>query len=124
LIRSPIIHLHIMITEQYILEMYGKSWPIDFNGDGFEEFVFRDGVKNPGSSYSINRYFFCETNTVLTTRDYHIFQLYPDTIISFVGLTFYAADLDGDGNDDFTIDMTKKYAPCRLTREKKVVYLW
>jgi hypothetical protein len=93
------------------LEMCGKSWPIDFNGDGFEEFVFQDGVKNPGSSYSINRYFFCETNTVLTTRDYHIFQLYPDTNYQLITLRFSAADLDGDGRDDFTIIMSKKYAP-------------
>ena len=30
------------ISQTIQINMYGKSWPIDFNGDGWEEFVFRD----------------------------------------------------------------------------------
>ncbi|GAB1349944.1 hypothetical protein MASR1M107_21580 [Ignavibacteriales bacterium] len=69
--------------------------------------------------YANFRYHFCETNTVLTSRDYKILQLYPDTTYQFVGLRFYAADLDGDGKDDFTIDMTKKYAPAGSPERKR-----
>ena len=101
------------------LDMYGKSWPIDFNGDGYEEFVFQDYERNQGSFYANLRYYFCETNSVLTSRDYHILELYPDTTYEFVGLWFYAADLDGDGKDDFTIDMTKKYAPAGSPEKKR-----
>jgi hypothetical protein len=55
-------------TTVIYLDMYGKSWPMDFNGDGFEEFMFSDIVYKPGGSYANFRYFFCETNSVLTSR--------------------------------------------------------
>ncbi len=105
------------ISQTIQINMYGKSWPIDFNGDGWEEFVFRD-VQSSNTYVNIN-YLFCETNTVLTTRDYHILQLYPDTSYQFGGFTFYSADLDGDGYDDFTVDLYKKHAPAGSPAKKR-----
>lgn len=100
------------------LDMYGKSWPIDFNGDGYEEFVFKDAIRIPGSSYQHVRISICETNTLLTTRDYNTLILYPDTSYQ-LGLTFYAADLDGDGKDDISVDLYKKYAPVSSPERKR-----
>ncbi|MBK7866530.1 MAG: T9SS type A sorting domain-containing protein [Ignavibacteriales bacterium] len=101
------------------LDMFGKNWPIDFNGDGYEEFVFEDAVKNPGSLYANIRYYFCETNTVLTTRNYYVLQLYPDTNYQFAPFNAGFVDMDGDGKHDFTIDMTKKYAPSGSPEKKR-----
>jgi len=100
------------------LDMYGKSWPIDFNGDGYEEFIFKDAIRIPGSSYQHVRINICETNTFLTTRDYNTLLLYPDTSYQ-LGLTFYAADLDGDGKDDISVDLYKKYAPVSSPERKR-----
>jgi hypothetical protein len=54
----------------------------------------------------------------LTIRDYNTLLLYPDTSYQF-GLTFYVADLDGDGKDDFTIDLLHKYAPSGSPAKKR-----
>ncbi len=101
------------------LDMYGKSWPIDFNGDDWEEFVFQDYVRNQGSFYANIRYYFCETNSILTSRDYHILEHYPDTTYEFAGLKFYVADIDGDGKDDFTVDLLESYAPAGSPDRKR-----
>ncbi len=102
------------------LDMFGKSWPIDFNGDGWEEFVFSDIVYNTwNTSYANVRYHFCETNSVLTTREYKVLQFYPDTLYEFSPYKFYSADLDGDSKDDFTIDMYKRYAPASYPERKR-----
>ncbi len=88
--------------------LYGRDWPVDFNGDGWEEWV----------TYSNTGKFFF----IITTPEIHPVEYYalkPDSIYSnhrfkYNYLSF--ADIDGDGKTDFSPMLWNPNSPVELRR--------
>lgn len=79
--------------------LHGRDWPIDFDGDGWEEFVTY--------SYSWHYYFF-KTSTDIQPVDYRVIK--PDSAYSnykYLWNLVWFVDLDGDGKTDFSPVMWK-----------------
>jgi hypothetical protein len=98
------------------LFLKGQNWPIDFNGDGWEEFV---GTKNsyPTKSGSI---IFFETGSTDTLPTYHMLSdsnnaYYYSGNHSTVFQQF--ADLDGDGCTDISMEYLPVNIPDREFRK-------
>ncbi|MBP9123564.1 MAG: T9SS type A sorting domain-containing protein [Ignavibacteriaceae bacterium] len=74
--------------------LYGRDWPIDFDGDGWEEWV---------TFSTTGKFFFIISSPGLQPFEYHV--LIPDSAYSnyqfrYNYLSF--ADVDGDGKTDFS----------------------
>ena len=83
----------------HISILYGRDWPIDFDGDGWEEFVT--------FSYSYH-FFIFKTTTAIQPEEYGIIK--PDSAYStyeFYWDNPWFADLDGDGMSDISVRLTQ-----------------
>lgn len=98
------------------LFLKGQNWPIDFNGDGFEEFV---GIKNSFPSKSGSIVFF-ETGSTDTVPTCHILSdsnmpYYYQGNYSSIFQQF--ADIDGDGCTDISMEYLPMNIPDREFRK-------
>ena len=80
--------------------LYGRDWPIDYDGDGWEEFVT--------FSYS-NHFFIFKTRLEIQPEEYGIIK--PDS--GYSGYEFrwdnpWFADLDGDHRSDISVKLTQE----------------
>jgi hypothetical protein len=92
----------------HISILYGRDWPIDYDGDGWEEFVT--------FSYSWYFYFLMSTPEI-QPFEYHVLK--PDSAYSnyqfrYNNLSF--ADIDGDGKTDFSPFLERFDLPTSLRR--------
>jgi len=92
----------------HISILYGRDWPIDFDGDGWEEFVTL--------SYSWY-FFFLKSTSDIQPFEYHVLQ--PDSAFSnyrfwYNYISF--ADLDGDGKTDVSPMLSKTNPTVDLRR--------
>ena len=101
--------------------MMGRHWQIDFDGDGFEEFVCFSGYNVPSGFYNDRVYFF-RTDSLLTSRSYHKIELFPDQSYQFYRGSVTFTDIDGDDKTDFSINLTKKFAPVAAPTNKVRFY--
>jgi len=79
--------------------LYGRDWPIDYDGDGWEEFVT--------FSYSYH-WFILKTTPAIQPVEYGVIK--PDSAYStyeFYWDNPWFADLDGDGMSDISIRLTQ-----------------
>jgi hypothetical protein len=94
----------------------GQNWPIDFNGDGWEEFVGAQPVY-PTNAGSI---IFFETGSTDTLPTYHMLSdtsmpYYFQVTISSVFQQF--ADIDGDGCTDISMEYRPMNIPDKEFRK-------
>lgn len=88
--------------------LYGRDWPVDFNGDGWEEWVT---YSNTG------KFFFLISTPEIQPVEYHVLK--PDSAYSnyrfqYNNLSF--ADIDGDGKTDFSPSLIRFDLPISLRR--------
>ncbi|KAA0244413.1 MAG: VCBS repeat-containing protein [Chlorobiota bacterium] len=98
------------------LFLKGQNWPIDFNGDGWEEFV---GIKNsfPTKSGSI---IFFETGSTDTLPTYHMLSdsnMHPDFLGNHSSVFQQFADIEGDGCTDISMEYRPMNIPGREFRK-------
>lgn len=98
------------------LFLKGQNWPIDFNGDGWEEFV---GIKNsfPTKSGSI---IFFETGSTDTIPTYHMLSdsnMHPDFLGNHSSVFQQFADIEGDGCTDISMEYRPMNIPDRPFRK-------
>jgi hypothetical protein len=98
------------------LFLKGQNWPIDFNGDGWEEFV---GIKNsfPTKSGSI---IFFETGSTDTLPTYHMLSdsnMHPDFLGNHSSVFQQFADIEGDGCTDISMEYRPMNIPDRPFRK-------
>ncbi len=94
-----------------VLGMMGRHWPIDFDGDGFEELVIFDGYNTENLTFFNDKIHFFPTDSLFITQKYYKLELYPDTSYSFYRPSVTFTDIDGDHKTDFSIIVRKKHAP-------------
>ncbi|GMU89184.1 MAG: hypothetical protein AMXMBFR49_13920 [Chlorobiota bacterium] len=92
----------------YAPYLYGRDWPIDFDGDGWEELV---NFTNSG------KFYFLKTTTDIQPIEYHVLK--PDS--SYSNYRFWYnyisfADLDGDGKTDVSPMLSKTNPTVDLRR--------
>jgi len=91
------------------LLLKGQNWPIDFNGDGFEELVGVSSVyPNAGSTI------FFETGSTDTVPTYHTLSdtnMHPDYVSNYSAVNQHFVDIDGDGNTDISM----RYQPMNIS---------
>ncbi|GAB1347907.1 hypothetical protein MASR1M107_01180 [Ignavibacteriales bacterium] len=92
--------------------LFGRDWPIDFDGDGWEEWV---------TFSTTGKFFFIIPSPGVQPFEYHVLQ--PDSAYSnyrfwFNYISF--ADLDGDGKTDVSPMLSKTNPTVDLRR----FYLW
>ena len=88
--------------------LYGRDWPIDFDGDGWEEWV---------TFSTTGKFFFIISSPGVQPFEYHVLQ--PDSAYSnyrfwFNYISF--ADLDGDGKTDVSPMLSKTNPTVDLRR--------
>jgi len=104
-----------------LVEMMGHNWPIDFDGDGFEDFVCISGY-NVTSGFLNDRIYFFRTDSLMTTHAYHKIELFPDQSYQIKRSYTSFADIDGDGKTDFSIVLGKYSAPTAAPERKVRFY--
>ena len=88
--------------------LYGRDWPVDYDGDGWEEWVT---FSNTG------KFFFLKTTPDILPAEYHVIK--PDSAYSnykFWWNLVWFVDLDGDGKTDFSPVMSKSSPSVQIRR--------
>ncbi|GAB1443983.1 hypothetical protein MASR2M39_28280 [Ignavibacteriales bacterium] len=92
----------------------GHDWPIDLNGDGFEELLLvlysTNLNSNKGAFYIYN------SSLEMDSIPLKVFTYAPNEEISFFDITH--GDLDGDGRTDMTFTLTSSSVPINFTMRK------
>lgn len=104
-----------------LVEMMGHNWPIDFDGDGFEDFVCISGY-NVTSGFLNDRIYFFRTDSLMTSRTYKKIEMFPDQSYQIKRSYTSFADIDGDGKTDFSIVLGKYSAPTAAPERKVRFY--
>ncbi len=104
-----------------LVEMMGHNWPIDFDGDGFEDFVCISGY-NVTSGFLNDRIYFFRTDSLMTTQAYHKIELFPDQSYQIKRSYTSFADIDGDRKTDISIVLGKYSAPTAAPERKVRFY--
>ena len=92
----------------YAPYLYGRDWPIDFDGDGWEELV------NFTNSY---KFYFLISTSSIQPIEYHVLQ--PDSSYSnyrFLYNYISFSDLDGDGKTDVSPMLSRSNPTVDLRR--------
>ena len=98
------------------LMLKGQNWPIDFNGDGWEEFVGAQPVY-PTNAGSI---IFFETGSTGTFPTYHMLSdsnMHPDFLGNHSSVFQQFADIDGDGCTDISMEYRPMNIPDKEFRK-------
>ena len=92
----------------YFPYLYGRDWPIDYDGDGWEELV---------TFAHSNKFHFLKTTPDIQPVEYHVIK--PDSAYSnykFWWNLVWFVDLDGDGKTDFSPVMSKLSPSVQIRR--------
>jgi hypothetical protein len=98
-----------------LLWLRGQNWPIDFNGDGWEELVAYNSV-NPNAGSTI----FFETGSTDTLPSYHMLSdtnMHPDYVSNYSAVNQQFVDIDGDGCTDISMRYQPLNIPARPFRK-------
>ncbi len=87
------------------LQLFGSDWPVDMNGDGFEELLVYSNYSN-GQKGS---FFVYNSSEVMDSLPDAELTYAPDEKINFNNIS--AGDLDGDGRTDLTFKIEKPSIP-------------
>jgi len=88
--------------------LYSRDWPVDYDGDGWEEWVT---FSNTG------KFFFLKTTPDIQPAEYYVIK--PDSAYSnykFMWNLVWFVDLDGDGKTDFSPVMSKSSPSVQIRR--------
>ena len=112
-------HFNFADSSNNFLLFKGQNWPIDFDGDGWEELVGANS-QTPTNGGSI---IFFETGSTGTLPTYHMLSdsnMHPDFLGNYSSVFQQFADIDGDGCTDISME----YRPMNIpnTEFRKFYY--
>jgi hypothetical protein len=112
-------HFNFADSSNNFLLFKGQNWPIDFDGDGWEELVAANS-QTPTNGGSI---IFFETGSTGTLPTYHMLSdsnMHPDFLGNHSSVFQQFADIDGDGCTDISME----YRPMNIpnTEFRKFYY--
>ncbi len=99
-----------------------RNWPVDFDGDGYEELIITSMslfVTRKGPYAGI---FVFKTNENLSPMEYKIITDFPDTLYTIANAEKYFGDIDGDGKDDMTFYQHGVYTELGLKDRRRFYY--
>ena len=99
-----------------------RNWPVDFDGDGYEELIITSMslfVTRKGPYAGI---FVFKTNDNLSPMEYKIITDFPDTLYTIANAEKYFGDIDGDGKDDMTFYQHGVYTTLGLKDRRRFYY--
>ncbi|KAB2909049.1 MAG: T9SS type A sorting domain-containing protein [Ignavibacteriales bacterium] len=99
-----------------------RNWPVDFDGDGFEELIIHSMTLFWQGRRAFGGIFVFKTNDNLTPMEYRLITDFPDTLYFIVHSYMYFGDIDGDGKDDMTFWQTGTYTQLGLKNRRRFYY--
>ncbi len=109
-------HFNFADSSNNFLLFKGQNWPIDFDGDGWEELVAANS-QTPTNGGSI---IFFETGSTDTLPTYHMLSdsnMHPDFLGNHSSVFQQFADIDGDGCTDISMEYRPMNIPDRPFRK-------